>query len=399
MKKIDDDHRAAAERTMGRLGGHAPSIEELHDGEAASLTGGAAAFNHLPLQDADIALGGALIPFYRERLRHDGDDPHWAPLDFGHLRSELDVPILLVGGWYDYHRRYMWQDYQVARARPDAHTRLVIGPWYHTGLDRRVVNEETRRWFDDHADRKEVRPESSASVRLYLTPDRGWSETPQWPPKGSTPTTLYLGPGQRITSSEPGNAGADTYLYDPGDPTPSVGIASFGGPGTSTPVDNRALEARADVLTYTAEPFVDAVTLVGAVRARLFVNSTEPTADFFVRITDVHPDGSSFNVVDGITRIPHTDELPGPEPVEVEVDLGPVAHRMDPGHALRIQVSSGAHPMYSRNPGGTEPPATTMRLIPATQTVHLGGNHASKVLLDLYAGEFRTNSNAKASQE
>jgi hypothetical protein len=55
--------------------------------------------------------------------------------------------------------------------------------------------------------------------------------------------------------------------------------------------------------------------------------------------------------------------------------------------------------MYARNPGGTESPATTTRLFPATQTVHLGGDHASRLLLDLYDGELRVGSNAEARQE
>ena len=374
-------------------------LAPLEDG-AAPFQSIDAAFNHLPLQEADIATGGTAIPFYRERLRYGRDDPHWAPLDFGHLLSDLDVPVLLIDGWYDYHRRYMWQDYRTLRARPNSDARLVIGPWFHVATDPKVVNEETRRWFDSHRDAApaDARPQGSTSLRLYVTPDRGWIETPEWPPAGSTSTTLYLSAGQTVGSVADADAAVDTYAYDPSDPTPSVGTSSLGGPDAALPTDNRALEARSDVLTYTAEAFGHAVTIVGAARARLFVNSTEPTADFFVRITDVHPDGTSMNIVDGITRIPHTAELTADEPVEIEVDLGPVAHELAAGHALRVQVSSGAHPMYARNPGGTESPATTTCLFPATQTVHLGGDHASRLLLDLYEGELPIGSNAQAGK-
>jgi hypothetical protein len=54
--------------------------------------------------------------------------------------------------------------------------------------------------------------------------------------------------------------------------------------------------------------------------------------------------------------------------------------------------------MYARNPGGTESPATTTRLFPAVQTLHLGGDHASRLLLDLYDGELRADSTAQARQ-
>jgi len=347
-----------------------------------------AAFNHLPLQDADIALTGAPVPFYRERLRYGGADPHWAPLNFSSLLSETDLPVLLIEGWYDFHRRYMWEDYQRLRSRPHGDTRLVVGPWSHVGLinDLRLVNAETRRWFSRHLAPAPTPPagpsDSRTSVRLYVTPGRGWAELPDWPPASATATTFYLRGDRTIAESSAPEA-VHTYVYDPADPTPAVGLSSLGGPETALPTDNRSLEARPDVLTYTAPAFEAPVTLAGAARARLFVNSTEPTADFFVRVTDVHPDGTSVNIADGILRITQPAPLQGDAPVPAEVDLGPLAHRLSAGHALRVQVSSGAHPMYARNPGGTEPPATTTELHAATQRIHLGGRHASAITIDI----------------
>jgi putative CocE/NonD family hydrolase len=365
------------------------AADQFSGGADSPLRGVDAAFNHLPLEEADVALAGAVIPFYRERLRYWGDDPHWAPLNFSGLLPDLDVPVLLIDGWYDYHRRYMWQDYQTLQSRPRAHTRMVIGPWVHIGMDAHVVNDETRRWFDGHRETATSagNPDRRASLRLYVTPGHGWAEPAAWPPEGSTPATLYLAEGQTAAPSPAADPAVDTYTYDPGDPTPSVGISSFGGHEAAMPTDNRALEARPDVLTYTAPAFQETATIAGTARARLFVNSTEPTADFFVRITEVHPDGASINIADGITRIAHTQRLMSDEPVGAEVDLGPIAHQIPAGHALRIQVSSGAHPVYARNPGGIESPATTTRLFPATQSVHLGGDHASRLFIDIRPGE------------
>jgi uncharacterized protein len=347
-----------------------------------------ASFNHLPLLNADIALTGAPVPFYRERLRYDGADPHWAPLNFSSLLSETDLPVLLIAGWYDFHRRYMWQDYQRLRSRPDGDTRLVIGPWSHVGLinDLRLVNAETRRWFGRHLAPAPRPPaglgESRTSVRLYVTPSRGWTELPDWPPASATATTFYLR-GDRTIAESSAPETVHTYVYDPADPTPAVGLSALGGPEIALPTDNRALEARPDVLTYTTPAFATPATLAGAAHARLFVNSTEPTADFFVRLTDVHPDGTSINIADGILRITRPAPLQGDAPVPADVDLGPLAYRLSAGHALRVQVSSGAHPVYARNPGGTEPPATTTELRAATQRIHLGGRHASVITIDL----------------
>ena len=82
-----------------------------------------------------------------------------------------------------------------------------------------------------------------------------------------------------------------------------------------------------------------------------------------MRITDVHPDGRSMTVCDGIRRIGSigtvdTDPVPDADGFrEVEVGLWPAFHRFAAGHSVGMQVSSGAHPRYARNPGSAEPPS------------------------------------------
>jgi putative CocE/NonD family hydrolase len=72
-----------------------------------------------------------------------------------------------------------------------------------------------------------------------------------------------------------------------------------------------------------------------------------------VRICDVHPDGTSLNVCEGVRRL-----SPGqPDPVDedgvrqVRVDLWPIGHRFRRGHRIRVQIASGAYPRIPRNPG------------------------------------------------
>jgi putative CocE/NonD family hydrolase len=117
-------------------------------------------------------------------------------------------------------------------------------------------------------------------------------------------------------------------------------------------VDNRALEARDDVLTYTSEPLSEAYTVIGTPTAELFVTSTAPSADFFVRVCEVDPQGVSTNICDGLRRA-QLDPTAGPQRVEVE--LWPTAYRFRPGHRIRVQISSGAFPRWARNLGTGEP--------------------------------------------
>ena len=111
--------------------------------------------------------------------------------------------------------------------------------------------------------------------------------------------------------------------------------------------------------------------------AELFVGSSRPHTDFFVRLCDVDEKGKSVNITDGILRLTDATE----DPRRVTVDLWPTAHRFAAGHRIRLQVSSGAHPRYARNPGSDEPLATATTLLAQQQSVHHDPPRPSAILL------------------
>ncbi|XYI04095.1 CocE/NonD family hydrolase C-terminal non-catalytic domain-containing protein [Sorangium sp. So ce1128] len=94
------------------------------------------------------------------------------------------------------------------------------------------------------------------------------------------------------------------------------------------------------------------------------------------------PRGNRRTVTDGILRL-----SPGSPPAEadgtrrIEIDLWPTAHRFQPGHRIRVQVSSGAHPRFSRNTWSGEPLATATRLVAADQSIYHDPTHPSAILL------------------
>ena len=172
----------------------------------------------------------------------------------------------------------------------------------------------------------------------------------------------------------PSESAPDRYRYDPADPTPAVGGVRGGRDGGR--VDNTALEARPDVLTYTTEPLEAPVEVIGEISAEIWFRSSLPRADVFVRLCDVGPRGRSRNVCDGLVSLTGTDQL-----TRAGVRLWPTAHRFGRGHRIRVQVSSGAFPRYARNPGTGEPHATATRLLPAHQAVYHDPAHPSAIIL------------------
>lgn len=163
------------------------------------------------------------------------------------------------------------------------------------------------------------------------------------------------------------------------------------------PKDNRAIEARADVLTFTTEPLAADVEAIGPVRVRLYARSSIPHVDYFARVCEVNPRGRSVNVCDGIVRMqapsaalhdPRGDG-PGDGPGGVRVAdivLWPLAHRFRRGHRIRLQISSGAHPRFGRNPGTGEPLATGRSLHPSEHEIFHDHDHPSAVWLPITSG-------------
>ena len=97
---------------------------------------------------------------------------------------------------------------------------------------------------------------------------------------------------------------------------------------------------------------------------------------------DVAPNGRSTNVCDGLVRL-----APGRLPQRtdgttcVRIELSPTACCFRRGNRLRLQVSSGAHPRFGRNPGSGEPLATATTLRIAHQEVFHDPERPSAVIL------------------
>lgn len=340
-----------------------------------------AAFATLPLEDADVVATGQRAPWYQDWLVHaDPSDPYWRPLDFTPA-LELGVPVLLVDGWYDYQLPNMIRDHAILQ-RSGAATRLVIGPWTHGGTDQEHVTRETIRWFDRHVKGLDV--DTGAAASVFVQPAAGWRDLTAWPPPHD-PQRWWLQPGGSLAREQAPESDATHFTYDPADPTPSFGGASLR-PDVAGPVDNRALEARDDVLTFTTDALGDELEVVGPVTVELFLSSSVEHLDVFVRLCDVEPGGRSVNVCDAIRRLAPPDlHRAADGTFALTVHLWPTAYRFAAGHRLRLQVSGGAHPLYARNTCSGEPLGSARTIVVAHNAVHHDPGHPSALLLPLPA--------------
>lgn len=344
-------------------------------------------FNHLPMRDSDHIVIGQPVAFFQrslQDLRPESD--YWSRSDKRDLPARVNLPVHFLGGWYDFCIGGMLQDYEAMKAAGRT-PYLTVGPWAHADLPAQATFlRESINWYEAHLKGKPERLRKNP-VRVYLMGAGEWREFASWPPPAHS-TPLYLNAYQRLAYSSPdGVQSPDTYRYDPANPTPAVGGALFMPPGTGGAKDNTALEARPDVLTYTSPILTEDMDIMGAVKLQLYICSSLEHTDFFGRLCDVHPDGRSFNICDGLVRLsPGKGERQPDGSLKVEVDMNATAHRFLAGHHIRLQVSSGAHPRWSRNTGSGEPVLEATRLLTADQQIFHDAAHPSALVLPVYWG-------------
>src|SRR5262249_27987538 len=154
------------------------------------------------------------------------------------------------------------------------------------------------------------------------------------------------------------------------DPVPTAGGAMLG-IDVATARQN-AVEARSDVLVYSSEPLIRDLEVTGPVELILYVATTAPCTDFTGKLVDVFPDGSAWNVSDGILRRrydPRVTEGASPGYTEITIELWPTSTLFKTGHRLRLEVSSSNYPRFDRNPNTGRPIAEETAPVPASQTI------------------------------
>lgn len=319
----------------------------------------------LPLIRAYRPAVGGRVPWLEDWLAHpDRADPYWAGLQIPVSALAPLVPVSLLTGWWDACLDPVLEEYRRLRAtgRP---VRLVVGPWTHASAFSQAlpaVLGEALSWLRAYTGENPDLRNEDHPVRVYVGGAGDWRDLADWPPPEAVRQSWYPGADGSLDPAPPAQPGISSFRYDPADPTPSVG-----GPLLTSKAgarDNRALEARPDVLVFTSAPLTQALDVIGPVSVRIRVRASGGHFDLFARLCDVDPRGCSRNVCDGLIR--HRPGAGGggePEPEAITVPMSATAYRFAAGHRLRLQVSGGAHPRFARNTGSGEPPATATRLV------------------------------------
>jgi putative CocE/NonD family hydrolase len=321
-----------------------------------------------PLSDSYKLATGKGVPFFETWLRADsGDDALWQEQDVAVALDRVNCPVLVQAGWYDIFLDDSLKQFERLLDR-GVDARLTVGPWHHVQMTAPAVP-------DMIAFLTEVLLEGppraqGRRVRLIEVGSKKPELLDTWPVPDVEDRAYHLVGGELSRHLPPTDRGRMTtsFTYDPASPTPAVGGALLEPMGSGRQ-DNRKLESRPDVVTFDTPPLTETLVIRGRPQVSLTFGSDRPATCVFLRLCDAAPDGRSTNLTDLMVPLRTADRAADGN-WNVDALLRPVAVRLEPGHRLRLHISSGAFPRFARHPGTAEPVATATTYLPARQTIH-----------------------------
>jgi putative CocE/NonD family hydrolase len=346
-----------------------------------------------PLREAGKKYFKGEAEFWEEAIRHETYDDYWKARNIRQHLKDIKPDVLTVGGWYDAENLFGAVEVfkNVKRNSPKTPNFLVMGPWRHGGwsggdgdrLGDVSFNAKTGEYFRENIEfpffERRLKDKAAQVVHpeawVFETGTNVWRKHDAWPPKNATPRSLYFHAGGKLKTTLPDDAGAegdhDEYLSDPSKPVPFIDKIGIGMTAEYMTADQRFASRRPDVLVYVSDVLEDDLTIVGEIKANLFVATTGTDSDWIVKVIDVypndHPDpnpnptgvrmGGYQQLVRGdVMRGKFRNSFEKPEefapgkPTPVKFAMQDVYHTFRSGHRVMIQVQSSWFPLVDRNP-------------------------------------------------
>jgi putative CocE/NonD family hydrolase len=381
----------------------------------------AAALNHLPIQDILKNINGKNEVFDK-MIRRKPNDEAWFNGGIYHDDMEIAVPSFWFASWYDVsispnlalfnHVRNNAKNKSISDNQY-----LVIAPTLHCRYNRATENtivgernvgdarlnyeEQIYLWFDFWL--KGVQNDFKAKiprVQYYTMGSNKWQASETWPPENAKLTSYYLksngqansffGDG-KLSTSKANFDSPDSFTYDPMKPVPSYGgnVCCTGNAIKGGAFDQQQMETRNDILIYSTDILEEGIEVSGFIEAKLYVSSDAKDTDFTIKLIDVYPDGTAYNLDETIQRVRYREGYDKEVFMEngkvYQLDLTPMStsNFFKKGHRIRIEISSSNFPRFARNlnTGGNN--YDEIESVIAHNKIHHSSNYNSQIRLPI----------------
>lgn len=349
-----------------------------------------------PVANLDRLYFKGSVPQLTAMIEHPDYDDFWKRQRWTEKLGRTTVPTLHVAGFWDQEDPLgTWKIYEKMEAQdPEGLNMIVAGPWAHgtwhsPGTDvgyikhgkesgTEYMREIEAPFFAYWLHGKGTKPAFEA--RMFQSGSWEWKSYPKWPAPGATLTNLYLQPDGTLSFTPPADAGqCREYVSDPANPVPfRERPISRTYPSQEwrwwEAADQRFVDHRPDVLSYTSAPLEADLTVTGEVAAKLMASTSGTDSDFVVKLIDVLPDdyepvsrgalgdyprtmnGYQFPIAMEVRRGRYLQSFEKATPlapnqvIAWDAPLRSHDHVFKKGHRIMVQVQSSWFPVIDRNP-------------------------------------------------
>lgn len=312
------------------------------------------------------------LKFWNEILQHPHYDSYWMDRSLEYDLHAILPAILVVGGAYDTDDCYgALNTYRLIRLNsPDTDLHFVYGPWTHGGWHHadyeglgdvkftKGISEDFMRdieypFFRYYLEGKGSKPKP---VYAIASGSDSWQKMDVWPSSEMTLKPLYLANDSSLSFDESSyESSVSSYVSDPDNPVPFMEDASRRD-NSYMVADQRFASERADVLSFVSHVQEDVLKLQGPVKVDMNVSLSTDDADLVVKLIDVYPDGYQMLIRGDVFPVRYREGYASPKPavpgevMNIQFTMNDIAHWVQPGHRLMVQIQSSWFPLVNMNP-------------------------------------------------
>ena len=350
-----------------------------------------------------------VAPFYYEWLAHSPADPWWDWAEMRNKYKRVHAAVLNLSGWYDeaYGPDGATTNFngllETRKGDKDPRTHTIIGSWTHGGQEKTSAGQRDFgqnsaidydalifRWMDHYVRGIDNGVEREKPVRLFVMGKNTWRDEDAWPLARAEKRSYYLRSESnsarfaRLNQTPPNRPGSyNEFVSDPSHPLTDP-YSAYGAH------DYRSFAGRKDVVVYDSDPLLVDTEVTGPVHAEMYVSADVPDIDLWVRLLDVAPDGTAFNLMSpglDVLRASFRNEKEQPELLKpgdiykLSLDGMLTSNVFRAGHQIRIQVSGAFFPHFLRNLQSGESEITSSKMCTARVRIHHDPDHRSRIEL------------------
>ncbi len=322
--------------------------------------------------------------------------------------SDIIIPTLQIGGWYDHNIDKMLDWYEATRNSSALAVQdeqwLLVGPWVHGGTGAATVgsslqgelsypnaagvaNTMARDFLDYYLLDSPNNWNNTDLITYYEMGKDVWNSSNSTRIDVTTYDALFLNENNQLSNST-GN-GSTSFVSDPRNPSPTIGGATLHSTLDQGPYDQISLESRGDIIAFESATATSEISISGNVTLDLFVEADQPDCDISVRLVDVYPDGRNMLITDGIKRMRFRNGYTAANEAfmtpgtiyQAQVQLAVTNYTWEVGHKIKAYIGGNSSYRWDVNlqNGGTMYVAGDTNV--ANITVHHSSTYPSKINL------------------